>query len=76
MLGFSQCQAQGKQMKELLGLEEFEFKNKHSQLNLRDVSGKRIRMSIRSNRVDLQEEDEYIVIMIPAEIIDQETEPV
>ena len=30
MFGFYQRQAQGKQMKELLGLEEFEFKDKHS----------------------------------------------
>ena len=76
MFGFSQSQAQGKQMKELLGLEEFEFKDKHSEISLRDVSGKRIKMSVRSNRVELQEQDEYIVIMIPAEISEQETEPV
>ncbi|MEC7684163.1 MAG: response regulator, partial [SAR324 cluster bacterium] len=60
MFGFSQSQAQGKQMKELLGLEEFEFKDKHSEISLRDVSGKRIKMSVRSNRVELQEQDEYI----------------
>ena len=76
MFGFSQSQAQGKQMKELLGLEEFEFKDKHSEISLRDVSGKRIKMSVRSNRVELQEQDEYIVIMIPAETSEQETEPV
>ncbi|MEC7629633.1 MAG: response regulator, partial [SAR324 cluster bacterium] len=46
MFGFSQSQAQGKQMKELLGLEEFEFKDKHSEISLRDVSGKRIKMSV------------------------------
>ena len=76
MFGFSQSQAQGKQMKELLGLEEFEFKDKHSEISLRDVSGKRIKMSVRSNRVELQEQDEYIVIMIPSENSEQETEPV
>jgi len=74
MFGFSQSQAQGKQMKELLGLEEFEFKDKHSEISLRDVSGKRIKMSVRSNRVELQEQDEYIVIMIPAETSEQETD--
>ena len=73
MFGFSQSQAQGKQMKELLGLEEFEFKDKHSEISLRDVSGKRIKMSVRSNRVELQEQDEYIVIMIPADTSEQET---
>ena len=76
MFGFSQSQAQGKQMKELLGLEEIEFKDKHSEISLRDVSGKRIKMSVRSNRVELQEQDEYIVIMIPAETSEQETESV
>merc|ERR1711991_803141 len=76
MFGFSQSQAQGKQMKELLGLEEFEFKDKHSEISLRDFSGKRIKMSVRSNRVEFQEQDEYIVIMIPAETSEQETEPV
>ena len=76
MFGFSQRQAQGKQMKELLNLEEFEFKDKHSEISLRDFSGKRIKMSVRSNRVELQEQDEYIVIMIPAETSEQETEPV
>ncbi|MDP7406939.1 MAG: response regulator [SAR324 cluster bacterium] len=75
MFGFSQSQAQGKQMKELLGLEEFEFKDKHSEISLRDVSGKRIKMSVRSNRVELQEQDEYIVIMIPAENSEKETKP-
>ena len=30
IFGFSQSQAQGKQMKELLDLVEFEFKDKHS----------------------------------------------
>ena len=63
MFGFSQSQAQGKQMKELLDLEEFEFKDKLSEISLRDVSGKRIKMSARSNRVELQEQDEYIVII-------------
>ena len=53
MLGLSQSQAQGKQMKELLGLEEFEFKDKHSEISLRDVSGKQIKMSVRSNRVEI-----------------------
>ena len=76
MFGFSKSQAQGKQMKELLGLEEFEFKDKHSEISLRDVSGKRIKMSVRSNRVELQEKDEYIFTMIPAETSEQETEPV
>ena len=76
MFGFSQSQAQGKQMKELLDLEVFEFKDKNSEISLRDVSGKRIKMSVRSNRVELQEQDEYIVIMIPAETSEQETEPV
>ena len=33
-------------------------------------------MSVRSNRVELQEQDEYIVIMIPSETSEQETEPV
>ncbi len=76
MFGFSQSQAQGKQMKELLDLEEFEFKDKHSEISLRDASGKRIKMSVRSNRVELQEQDEYIIIMVPAETSEQETEPV
>ena len=76
MLGLSQSQAQGKQMKELLGLEDFVFKDKQSEISLRDVSGKRIKMSVRSNRVELQEQDEYIVIMIPAETSEQEAEPV
>ena len=76
MFGFSQSQAQGKQMKELLDLEEFEFKDKHSEISLRDVSGKRIKMNVRSNRVELQEQDEYIVIMIPSETSEQETEPI
>ena len=76
LFGFSQSQAQGKQMKELLGLEEFEFKDKHSEISLRDVSGKRKKMSVRSNRVELQEQDEYIIIMIPVETGEQETEPV
>ena len=76
MFGFSQSQAQGKQMKELLGLEEFEFKDKHYEISLCDVSGKRIKMSVRSNRVELQEQDEHIVIMIPAETSEQETGPV
>ena len=75
MLGFSQRQVQGKQIKELLDLEEFKFKDKHSEISLRDVLGKRIKMSVRSNRVELQEQDEYIVIMIPAETSEQEAEP-
>ena len=33
-------------------------------------------MSVLSNHVELQEQDEYIVIMIPAETSEQETEPV
>ena len=53
MFGFSQSQAQGMQMKVLLGLEEFEFKDKHSEISLRDVSGKQIKMSVRSNRVEI-----------------------
>ncbi len=53
MFGFSQSEAQGKQMKQLLDLEEFEFKDKHFEISLRDVSGKRVKMIVRSNRVEL-----------------------
>ena len=72
LLGYSQIQLQGQRLNEILRLEALKLEPLSSAVQISHASGEMIPARIRLSKVELQDRDEYVFIIIPSESSDSE----